>query len=459
MSSRSRTPIRERAGHRGFAPLLAAHFLGAFNDNLLKMVISLIAAGGVAAGAGGAAYLSLTGVVFVAPYLLFSGWAGSLADACDKRLVLVSSKVFEIGVMVLAACGLAERDLDLLLLALFLAASQATFFGPARYGIVPDLVPPKRLSRANGALEACRQTAVILGTIAGGILLGSLGDRPGAIGAILIALAFAGALASFGIGAPSPTAGSVRVSWHPWRGIAAGIAGLRADRRLALAVLGITWFDFLSTVALLDVLLVAKDVMGLGHAATGLLAGAGGLGVAAGALLVGRFSGARAEIGIVPVAGVGVGAALVALTFCTGSLAAMAAGMVALGLCGGVYIVPLYARLQRESDPAERGRVIGTNNVLNMAGVLAGSGLLWLVVDRFGLTPVAVLFALGLACVGLMAATSILRCKGHAASAPVEAFLARGRPAAIAACRGIRRSTRRTLVSGSYAIDRGGLER
>src|SRR5580704_19742601 len=99
MTRMSGSSFRELIDKRGFQAFLWTQFLGAFNDNLYKIVVSMRAVQ-VAAGSDGA-YLSLAGAVFVAPFLLFSGYSGHLADAVSKRTVLISVKVFEVAVMLL----------------------------------------------------------------------------------------------------------------------------------------------------------------------------------------------------------------------------------------------------------------------------------------------------------------------------------------------------------------------
>ena len=92
--------------HGGYMALLAAQILGAFNDNLFKMMVSLLAVGVAVGAAGGGSgsggYLSLASAVFILPYLLFSGYAGHVADRCGKKSVLVVAKMVEIAIMGLA---------------------------------------------------------------------------------------------------------------------------------------------------------------------------------------------------------------------------------------------------------------------------------------------------------------------------------------------------------------------
>src|SRR5215831_17547425 len=190
---------------RGFPPLLATAFLGAFNDNLYKIVVSLLAV--KMAASGDTHYLALAGALFVLPYLLFSGYAGWLADAYSKRTVLIVTKSFEIIAMLAAFAALASGNLDFMLAVIFLTALQATFFSPAHYGILPELLPEKELSRANGLDELIVFLAIIIGTTAGSALYGLWQDRIELIALVLIACAVLGTIASFGIGrVPGPAA-------------------------------------------------------------------------------------------------------------------------------------------------------------------------------------------------------------------------------------------------------------
>ncbi len=137
----------------GFHSFLWTQFLGAFNDNVYKILVSMRAVHVAANTGSGSLYLSLAGVVFVVPFLLFSGYSGHLADVVSKRKVLIAVKVFEIFVMTLGLAAFFSTRIELMLMVLFLMALHSTIFSPAKYGIVPEMLPDKDLSRANGLLE------------------------------------------------------------------------------------------------------------------------------------------------------------------------------------------------------------------------------------------------------------------------------------------------------------------
>ncbi len=172
----------------GLQHFLWTQFLGAFNDNVFKIIVSFVAIEQLGAAAG----MSLAAAVFISPFLLFSGWSGHVADAYSKRTVLVLTKVLEVVAMGLAVPALISGRLDLQLVVLFLMGAQSTFFSPAKYGIVPEMAPAEDLSRTNGLLEMSTFAAIILGTVASAANSTSgWQDQPTVMGGILVAIAVA----------------------------------------------------------------------------------------------------------------------------------------------------------------------------------------------------------------------------------------------------------------------------
>ncbi len=401
------TPSNALIGRNGFAALVLSQFLGAFNDNLYKMIVSLLAVGAAINDGGAGAYLSAVGIVFILPYLLFSGYAGFVADAFDKRTVLVVTKVIEIGVMALALAALVVGRIEPLFAILFLMAVQSTFFSPAKYGILPEILPAALLPRANGMLEMSRYVAVILGTVAGGALLAHFSNRPVYMGAVLIAVACVGAIASLRID-PVPRSGSrKRFRVNPWSEIVAGVRRLTKDSRLGLAVAGITYFEFLGSFVLLDVLLIGKELMALDDVRTSLLGASAGIGIGIGAFAAGRLSRNKIELGLVPIGAVGVSVVLIAASYATSTYSQMVIAVALIGFFGGLFFVPLNTLLQHLAGVDEKGHLIATNNFLNMLGVLVSCLALWLLRDVIGVPPDRILMLAG--ALALCAAACILR--------------------------------------------------
>ena len=326
------------SSRRDLRSLVLGQALGAFNDNLFKTVVSLLAVGTLA-GANETLFLSLTGIVFMAPYLLFSVLAGALADRISKRDLLLWTKVSEVGAAVVAAAALALGSLPLMLLALFLLATQAAVFSPAKYGILPEIVTASRLPTANGMLELTRYGAVILGTALGGILTALADERPGRLGPIFVAVALLGVLAMAGIartdrGLPGTAATGV---------LRRGLTRIAADRRLRAAVAGMTFFEFAGALLALDLLIVGDEVMGLGEAAIGGLGAAAGIGVGAGAWLSGWVCRGSVRLALAPLGALGVGVSLILMWMVLSSPTLAALALALGGAAGGFIVVPLNA--------------------------------------------------------------------------------------------------------------------
>ncbi|MGH9255588.1 MAG: acyl-[ACP]--phospholipid O-acyltransferase [Vicinamibacterales bacterium] len=389
---RPRSTYRQVLDIRGLQPFFWTQFLGALNDNLYRMVVSLAAV--TAAAGSGSGYLSLVGATFILPFFLFSGYAGTLADRYGKRDVLIATKVFEIVAMGLAVLALASGNLSALLAVLFLLALQATFFSPAKYGLVPELVGDKDLSRANGLLEMSTFVAIILGTSLGGFLFATWRDQPRLIGLLLVAVAAAGTVTSLWIPrvAPADPSGSFPV--NPWGEIASGVTRLRRERTLWLTVVGMSYFWFLGSLLQMVIILLGTDVMRLTDQWVGALGAFLAIGIGTGSLAAGRLSGDKVELGLVPLGSIGMGASAFLLAG-SDTFASVSVALILLGLSGGLFIVPLNALLQQKAGAAERGQLIATNNFLNNAGVLLASGVLWLLHDRLLLAPSQIVLLFG----------------------------------------------------------------
>jgi acyl-[acyl-carrier-protein]-phospholipid O-acyltransferase/long-chain-fatty-acid--[acyl-carrier-protein] ligase len=369
----------------GLRPFLWTQFLGAFNDNLFKIVASMLAVQGVAAAEAGR-NLSLVGALFILPFLLGSGYAGQLADVYSKRTVLVVSKSLEILAAGLGAAAFLTGRLELVFAVLFLLALQSTFFSPAKYGIVPEILPDRDLSRANGLLEMSTFVAIVGGTAIGGLLFDVWRDRLWLVGVVVVAIAVTGTATSFGIPPTPPATPDVRIRRHPWAEIAVGVRHLARDRVLWLTVVGLSYFWFLGALLQLVMVVFGTDVMGLEERWVGLLLASAAVGIGAGSLAAGRLSGDKVELGLAPIGAFGMGASALLLA-AAGRSFVVASGCLALvGFFGGLFVVPLNALLQQRAGAHEKGRLLAATNFLNTIGILLASAALW-ACTSMGLDP------------------------------------------------------------------------
>jgi acyl-[acyl-carrier-protein]-phospholipid O-acyltransferase / long-chain-fatty-acid--[acyl-carrier-protein] ligase len=385
--------------------LLIAQFLGAFNDNVYKMVVALLAVQVTLKAGAGSAALALVSAVFIIPFLLFSGYAGHAADVLSKRTVLVVTKAFEVLVMGLACGALLSGRLEYMLSVLFLLATQATFFGPAKYGLLPEILPARDLARANGLLEMSTFVAIILGTGLGTAMFVVWYKHLEIIGLCLIVVAVAGTVASLRVPSVPPSGARQAFRLNPWGEICRGLRRLAHESKLGLTVLGISFFWLLAALMQMAVLLFGKEIMGLDDLRVGLLGTFLALGIGAGSLTVGRLSSQKVELGLVPLGALGMGTSTLLLSASASSYALTAIMLVVLGVASGWFIVPLQAFLQYTSRVEERGLLLATTNFLSMGAVLVASGVLWVCHDLLALPANRIILLAGL---GLLLGTVYL---------------------------------------------------
>ena len=386
---------RDTLTNRGLQPFLWTQFLGAFNDNLFKMVVSMLAVH-AAASANSGFQLSLVGFVFTLPFLLFSGYAGRIADVYSKRTVLVVTKSMEIVAASLGLFAFLTGRLELTYAVLFLIALQATFFSPAKYGILPEMLPDRDLSRANGVLEMSTFVAIVAGAAIGGYMFDVFHDRLWIIGLVVIAVAVIGTAASFGIPRVAAAAPGQRIALDPWSEIVAGTRRLWSNRVLWLTVVGISYFWFLGALLQLVMILFGTQVMGLSDRWTAILTTFAAIGIAAGSLAAGRLSGDKVELGLAPIGSIGMGVFSLLLSQSGQSFTLAALNLALVGFFGGLFVVPLNALLQQKSGDGEKGRLLATNNFFNMVAIVLASGALWLCRDILAMPANRIVLLFGL---------------------------------------------------------------
>ncbi len=386
---------RRLLGNGGFEAFLWTQFLGAFNDNVYKMMVSMLAVEIAASARAGARYLAIAGAVFVLPYLVFAGHAGQLADRFSKTRVLQITKSLEILTMMLGLAALLTNRIELLLAVLFLLAAQANFFSPAKYGILPEMMGEAELTAANGLVEFSTLAAIVLGTSFGSFLIEIWKHSPWRLGGTLLTIAGIGTLCSLRIPKVAPSGSSEPFHWNPFSEVWIGCRTLLRNRALALTVTGLSYFWFIGALFQMSILLLGQEALHASEMQVGLLATALAAGIGLGSIAAGWLSRDHIELGLVPAGSLMLGLFSIVLA-AAHSYAAVLCWLVAIGFSGGLFFVPLNAFLQERSGAREKGRLLATNNFVNMLGILLASAVLWLLHDRLRWSAGAIIAALGL---------------------------------------------------------------
>lgn len=378
---------------RSFWFLIFTQFQGAFNDNAYKFLVILwVASMGLREDARNLLVL-VVGALFALPFILFSMAGGYLADRYSKRSVTVGTRASEILVMLLALAGLSLSSPPLALAAVFLLSAQSAFFGPSKYGLLPELLPEKRLSWGNGILELGTFLAIITGQVAGSVMAEAFRGRQAWSGAILLGLSVLGLLCSLGIERVPAANISKKFQLNFLANLLSEIREIRKDRVLFLAVLGNTYFFFLAALLQFNILFYGKDVLKLSESKIGYLQAAVAIGIGVGSLATGYLSGNKIEYGLIPLGAIGMSALGTALYRPGLSLGSMAVNLALLGFFSGFFIVPINALIQHRPSADRKGGVIGAANLLSFVGVFVAAGVYYVMTDLIRLDAPTIFLA------------------------------------------------------------------
>ena len=388
---------------RRFAPFFWTQFLGAGNDNLFKFAFTVMVTYQLQVAWLPPAMAGLViGALFILPFVLFSATSGQLADKYDKKRLIRLVKRLEIAVMALAAWGFFSQQVGVLLACTFLMGLHSTLFGPVKFAYLPQHLSERELMGGNGMVEMGTFVAILLGNVAGGLIIAVPDIGAHHVGFAALGLALLGRLTAEFI-PPTPAQDpTLRINWNPvsetWRNLKLAHQSPVVFRSL----LGISWMWFFGAVFLSQFPSFAKDVLRGDEQVASLLLVVFSVGVGTGSLLCEVLSRRHVEIGLVPLGAIGMTVfsvdVYVAAQGLPGPVGALwglqafvaqpahwrvLADLALLSLFAGLYSVPMYALIQMRCPPTHRARIIAANNILNalfmiasslLAGALLGNG-------------------------------------------------------------------------------------
>jgi len=366
---------------RRFAPLFATQFLGAFNDNLFKTAMLMLASYGLYRAEPGKAEMLATIAtgLFILPYFLFSSLAGQVADAWDKARLAQIVKAAEIGIMALGLAGFAGQSVVLLLGALFLMGVHSTLFGPLKYSILPQHLHQNEIMGGTGLVEAGTFLAILGGQLLGGVV------PPWQAGLVACGLAALGLLASLFIPVAPATSPGLKIDANILAASYRIVRSANGIRGAWLSILGISWFFALGAVLLGEFIPLVKGTLHARQDVAVLFLTIFSIGIAIGSLAVNKLLGGEVSARYVPISALALSGFLLELWLATRGFTPMIADagsrdfvtqpgswrimfdLAAIAIAGGMFIVPLYAILQTASPPEERSRIIAANNIVNAA--------------------------------------------------------------------------------------------
>ena len=378
-------------GQRRFGPFFWVQFLGAGNDNLFKFAFTVLVTYQLQVTWLPPAMAGLViGALFILPFVLFSATSGQLADKYPKETLIRFVKSLEIAIMALAGWGFMAQHVPVLLACVFLMGLHSTLFGPVKFAYLPQHLNERELTGGNGMVEMGTFVAILLGQVAGGLLIAIPGQGGLYVAVACAAVAVLGRVMAQAV-PPSPaTDPGLKINWNPftetWRNLKLAHGNVVVFRSL----LGISWMWFFGAVFLSMFPAFARDVLHGNEQVASLLLVVFSIGIGIGALLCEVLSKRHVEIGLVPLGAIGMSVFAIDLYFASRSLAPSAgytlsafvaqashwrvmADLALLSLFAGIYSVPMYALIQLRSQPTHRARIIAANNILNALFMIVSS--------------------------------------------------------------------------------------
>ncbi len=365
---------------RSFRALTVAQFFGAFNDNLFKQLMLFLAAGYIFKDRD---VQGLAAAVFALPFVLFSGLAGDLSERFSKRTIIVQMKIAEIAIMFLGVFAFISLNFTFLLIVLFLMGVQSAFFGPSKYGIIPELIPQNRLLRANGIISMTTFAAILFGQALAGPLLDGFGKRLYLPALICLFFAVLGTIIASFMHRSLPQNPEQKIAKNPFGHIFSTMKTLSRQKGLLRFVIMYSLFWFNGSV-------VQQAIVGLGEPAY-LNVGIGeksflsyvlvtlSLSIIVGSLIVPRIAAYWGE-GRIVILGVCLTAfgqlMLVSIghiftrEFLGFTVCHMLTGIIGLG--GAMFVVPIQTYLQHAPQKGQKGQTVAVNNFMNFLFMFLG---------------------------------------------------------------------------------------
>ena len=361
---------------RRLGPLCLSQACGALNDNLVKNALVVLVMFGAARE--GPEMAAIAGGLFILPYILLSATAGQLADRFDKSRLIFALKIFEVVLMVAAAIGFIQGSIPLLFAVLLGLGLQATFFGPVKYGILPDHLDEVELVAGNGLMEATTFLAILVGTTVGGAVI-LLPNGPVFVSVAGVVISLCGLLSARQIPLAPAADPDLIIRWNVFAETISAVRHAKTIRPVWLSILGLSWFWTVGSAVLSMLPMMARDTLGLGAEAVTIMLTVFALGIGAGSMLSAVLLKGKVSARFVPFAALGIslfaydlGSATIALHASASPQALlslhgiqMLLDLGLLAMCGGLFSVPLYALVQDKSEPSRRSRTIAANNVVN----------------------------------------------------------------------------------------------
>lgn len=398
--------------NKSFKFIFFTQFFGALNDNIFKnaLVLLLTYKSIELWGLDSGLLVPLAGLVFIFPFFIFSATAGQIADKYPKTLVMQLTKLAEVVIMSIAACGFYFNNYQYLFIALFLMGVQSAFFGPVKYGILPFVAKKDALVKANSLITSSTFLAILIGTILGGVFISAESSLYIILSVLFVAIL--GLVSSLKIKEVKTETTQYKVDYTFFKSTWKTLKLSLENKDIFFTILGASWLWFMGAAILSVLPLFCKNILGVNAEVGAFFLSLFTLGMGIGAIAVKYISSYKVEIGVVPIAGFFLSLFLLDLSYVSGvfiipeseglmsfstffiqkySLRA-AIDILFLSVCSACLIIPQTTYIQEVCDKKLISRIISANNILNALFMVLASVLVMLL-SSFGISVIFLVLA------------------------------------------------------------------
>lgn len=369
-----------------FKAFMTTQALGAFNDNIFKIVFSLYVVNLMLSNNSGILHLIIINFCFVSPFILFSTLAGSLADKYAKNKLIVIFKLAEVLLMLIAGILFYFENIYGLFIVLFLMGLQSTFFSPAKYGLIPEIIKNDEISKANGYLELWTFVAIIFGTGISGLVVKLYSSYLIVPGIVLVICGILGFITSLKIEQTKSANKDNKIKFNPFTAFSV-IKEIKQYKNLFLTLIGLSYFWSIALLYQLNIILFAKQESGLSDVETSLYMLALGVGIGVGSVIAGKVSNGKVELGLVPIGSISLSLCSLFLYLSVNYFYICFILFLLAGISAGFFVVPLASFLQKKSPLEKRGSYLATANFCFFSCMLLISIVLLALIDYCKLNP------------------------------------------------------------------------
>ncbi len=368
--------------NRRFLPMFLSICLGIFNDNLIRsglvVLITYASKHNIELTMQPEILVTICYGLLVLPMVLFSSIAGEIADKYEKARLIVITKIAEIFIVIGASYGFYHNDINLLMIILFVSGTHSAFNIPIKFSILPQHLKREELLVGNGFIASGSYLAILIGMIVGGIIVESPDNL---IGTVAIAVAVIGFIASLFVPRAPSAHPHTQISFNLWKGSRNIMAYAWRDETLMRTILALSWFITVGSIYISQFANYARGVIHADNEVYILFLTVFSVGIAIGSLLCDKLLKSQISTRFTSISAIGIAlftglmiyftpdapesGKLMSITefFSVSSHLLVVGCMLLVAICGGLYIVPLYALLQSRTTPSHRSQIIAASNL------------------------------------------------------------------------------------------------